>query len=236
MPKSRVRGKSSERIAKGILEKLGYEVLETNKMVTVDDARAFEVDILALNPEGEQYCVEVKSGQAGVSDIRQVFGNSELLNLNPLLVCKGFANKAAEAMAGKLQVEVINLSEHFILLGPEELEIIVSTAVENVLAKYGFYPLPDWEALQDKDWKLIQTIAEAKNFQEAAEHLQLSVEELGQRIGELRNVGVFPKKGQSFTELKRHSRQLVYRYSLQRKLGGIEKQLKKIENFLSSQK
>jgi len=77
VPKPRVKGKSSERIARGILAKLDYEVIETNKIVTVDDARIFEVDIIARNSEDEVYCVEVKSGQAGVSDVRQVFGKGE---------------------------------------------------------------------------------------------------------------------------------------------------------------
>jgi predicted RecB family endonuclease len=72
MPASRVKGRSSERIARGVLERLGYKILETNKKITVDEAEAFEVDILALNPKGEKYCVEVKAGSASVSDIRQV--------------------------------------------------------------------------------------------------------------------------------------------------------------------
>ena len=61
MPASRVRRRSSERIARGVLERLGYKILETNKKITVDEAEAFEVDILALNPKGEKYCVEVKA-------------------------------------------------------------------------------------------------------------------------------------------------------------------------------
>ncbi|MFW6110561.1 MAG: YraN family protein [Thermoproteota archaeon] len=232
MPKPRVKGKSSERIARGILAKLGYEVIETNKIVTVDDARIFEVDIIARNSEDEVYCVEVKSGQAGVSDVRQVFGNSEILGLKPMLICKGFANEAAETMARELKVKMIRLTEHFILLEPEELEVIVSTAVQDILNKYGFYPIPHWNKIKEEDWNLISTISEAERFKEAAENASLSVKQLGQRIGDLRQVGIFPRKGQSFTDLKRHSRQLMYRYSIKRKLERIENRLKKIEEAL----
>lgn len=234
MPKPRVKGKSSERIARSILEKLGYTVLETNKMVTVDEARAFEVDILARNQEGEKYCVEVKAGQSGVSDIRQVFADSQFLGLKPMLICKGFANEAAKAMSRELQVKVIRLSQHFILLEPEELEVVVRTGVQDVLNQYGFYPLPPWEAIEEEDWKMIHSIAEAKSFQEAAELLQLTVEKLGKRIGDLRDSEVFPRKGQSFTDLKRHSRQLLHRYSLERRLKKIENRLKRIEESISN--
>jgi len=36
MPASRIKGRSSERIARGVLERLGYTILETNKKITVD--------------------------------------------------------------------------------------------------------------------------------------------------------------------------------------------------------
>ncbi|MDH5460893.1 MAG: LysR family transcriptional regulator [Candidatus Bathyarchaeota archaeon] len=232
MPVSRVRGRSSERIARGILERLGYKILETNKKITVDEAEAFEVDILALNPKGEKYCVEVKAGSASVSDIRQVFADSEILGLKPLLVCKGFADEAAEAVAKELKVELVRLSEYYILLEPEELEVIVRTAVQDVLDSYGFYPLPAWRAVEEEDLELMEKIAETEDFTEAAKSLHLSTEELGQRIGRLRQKGVFPQRGQDFTALKRHSQQIIHRYALFRRLDEIEKRLKRIEESL----
>jgi predicted RecB family endonuclease len=232
MPKPRVRGRSSERIAKGILEKLGYEILETNKTVTVDEAKAFEVDILAINSEREKCCAEVKAGQAGVSDVRQVFADSKLLGLKPILICKGFANEAAEAVARELQVRMIRLSEYYILLEPEELEIIVRTAVQDVLDEYGFYPLPPWEAIRDDDWKVMESIAGAESFQEAAQLLSLSVEELGQKIGTLRDHEVFPRREQDFADLKRYSQQLIQRCSLKKRIETIENLLRKIEEYI----
>ncbi len=156
MPSSRVKGRSSERIAKGILERLGYKILEKNKKITVDEAEAFEVDLLAVSPKGEKCCVEVKAGSASVSDIRQVFTNSEILGLKPLLVCKGFADEASEAVAAELDVEVIRLSEHYLLLEPEELEVILRTAIRDVLDSYGFYPLPTWKEIGGQDLEVVE--------------------------------------------------------------------------------
>ena len=232
MPASKVKGRSSERIARGILERLGYKILETNKKILVDDAEAFEVDILTLNPKGERCCVEVKAGSASVSDIRQVFADSQILKLKPLLVCKGFADEAAEVVARELDVEVIRLSEHYILLEPEELEVIVRTAVQSVLDSYGFYPLPAWREIGEEDLELMEKIARADNFTEAAESLDLSVEELGQKIGKLREKGVFPQRGQEFAALKRHSQQIIHRYTLFNRLDEIEKLIKRIEESL----
>lgn len=234
MPASKVRGRSSERIARGVLERLGYKILETNKKITVDEAEAFEVDILALSPKGERYCVEVKAGSASVSDIRQVFADSKILNLKPLLVCKGFADEAAEAVARELDVEVVRLSEYYVLLEPEELEVILRTAVRDVLDSYGFYPLPAWREIDEEDMEVVEKITEAEDFTEAAKSLDLSTEELGQRIGKLREKGIFPLRGQDFAALKRHSQQIIHRYALLHRLDEIEKRLKRIEESLHS--
>jgi len=228
VPKPRVKGTSSERIARGVLERLGYKILETNKIVVVDKAEAFEVDIVALSPEGEKYCVEVKAGRAGVSDVRQVFADSKVLGLKPILVCKGFADEAAEAVSKELDVRMIKLSEFYVLLEPEELEVVVRSAMRDVLDEYGLYPLPLWEAIKEEDWRVIEGIAEAENFEEAAQHLHLSVEELGHRIGDLRKKGIFPEKGQTFADIKWHSQQLIQRHSVIRRLDKIENRLRKL--------
>jgi len=227
-----VKGRSSERIARGILERLGYKILETNKTVVVDQSEAFEVDILAQSPEGEKYCVEVKAGKAGVSDVRRIYADSKILGLKPMLVCKGFADEAAEAVANKLGVKMIELSEYYVLLEPEELEVVVRTAIQEVLGEYGFYPLPPWEKIGENEWKLIKAITRSENFEEAAQLLNLSVEDLGKKIGLLRRDGIFPQRGQDFNDLRRHAQQLIQRYSLMLRLEEIENRLKKIEESL----
>lgn len=234
MPASKVRGRSSERIARGVLERLGYSILDTNKKIIVDETEAFEVDILALSPKEEKCCAEVKAGSASVSDIRRVFAESEILELKPLLVCKGFANEAAEAVARELNVEVVRLSEYYILLEPEELEVIVRTAVQDVLDDYGFYPLPSWKDIGKEDLELVERIADAEDFAEAARSLHLDTKELGQTIGKLRKKGVFPHRSQDFTALKRHSQQIIHRYALLRRLDEVEKRLKRMEETLRS--
>jgi predicted RecB family endonuclease len=154
--------------------------------------------------------------------------------LKPLLVCKGFADEAAEAVAKELKVELVRLSEYYILLEPEELEVIVRTAVQDVLDSYGFYPLPAWRAIEDESLKLMEKIAEAEDFTDVAKSLHLSTEELGQKIGKLRQKGVFPQRGQDFEALKRHSQQISHRYALLHRLDDIEKRLKRIEETLRS--
>lgn len=236
MSKSRARGRSSERIARGILERLGYKILETNKKVFIEGAEAFEVDIIALNPEGEKCCVEVKAGSAAVSNIRDAYANSEVLGFKPLIICKGPADSAAEAVAKELKVDVISLSDYYVLSEPEELEIILRDAIRGILNEYGFYPLPSWEGILNKDLKVVAALAEAANFSEAAESLGLSVNELGGRLGELREKGILPRQEQSFKALKAFSQQLLSRLALIRRLDRIEARLKRIEKALSSQK
>lgn len=238
MPKSRsrARGRSSERIARGILKRLGYKILETNKKVLIEGAEAFEVDMIALNPEGEKYCVEVKAGTAAVSDIRDSYANSEVLGLRPLIICKGLADSAAEAVAKELKVDVISLRDYHVLLEAEELEIIVRDAVRGILNEYGFYPLPPWERLLDKDIKLVTSLAEADDFKEAAESLGLDVDELGKNVGRLREKGILPRQERSFKALKAFSQQLLNRLTLIRRLDRIEGRVKRIEKALATKK
>ncbi len=232
VPSPKTRGRSSERIARGILEKLGYKILETNKTIVLDQSEAFEVDILAISPEGEKYCVEVKAGKAGVSDVRKVYADSKILGLEPMLICKGFSDEAAEAVAKKLGVKMIELSEYYILLEPEELEVVVRTAMQDVLREYGFYPLPSWETIGKNEWKVIEALAQSESFKEAAKILNLSVEELGKEIGVLRNSGLFPRTGQNFKNLRRYAQRLIQRYSLVQRLEEIENRLEAIEKSL----
>jgi len=225
---SGIRGRSSERIAQEVLEELGYKILETNWRVVVDGAEAFEVDILAVSSEGEEYCVEVKAGRASVSDVRQVFADSRVLDMKPLLISKGYSDEAAEALAKEFGVEMIKLNEYYLLLEPEELEIIMRKAIRDILDEYGFYPLPPQSVIMEEDWRLIQAVAEAEDFERAAETLKLNPEELGERIGEMRSREIFPRRSQAFSELKRCARQLSQRYSVVQRLNLIEKRLREI--------
>ncbi|MEM4468981.1 MAG: YraN family protein, partial [Candidatus Nezhaarchaeales archaeon] len=107
---------SSERVAIGILERMGFKVLDTRKKIVKDGVEVGEVDIVASNPEGEVYAVEVKAGKASVSDIRQAYTGALLLGMRPMVICKGFADAAAETVARELNVKVLTIPEYYILL------------------------------------------------------------------------------------------------------------------------
>ena len=51
---------------------------------------------------------------------------------------------------------MIKLSEYYVLLEPEELEVVVRSAMQDVLDEYGLYPVPLWEAIEEEDWRLIR--------------------------------------------------------------------------------
>ena len=233
MPSGALRGRSSERIARGVLIELGYEILETNKMVSLNGEDAFEVDIIALGPDGGEFCVEVKAGEVGVSDVRHAYANGEVLGMRSALVSKGFVNEAARALAEELGVELIRLSEFYVLLEPEELEVVVKTALMGVLNEYGLFPLPSWNMVSD-EWDVIRAFAEASSFEEAAEILQMDVSDVGQKLGEMRDRGIYPSGGQSFTELRRHSQQIISRHSIQRRLEAIEKEIKYLRRLVEN--
>ena len=69
---------------------------------------------------------------------------------------------------------MIKLSEYYVLLEPEELEVVVRSAMQDVLDEYGLYPVPLCEAIEEEDWRLIGGITEAENFEEAAQYLHLA--------------------------------------------------------------
>ncbi|NIN52704.1 MAG: recombinase RecB [Nitrososphaeria archaeon] len=232
MAGSKVRGQSSERIARTVLTRLGFEILETNKRVVIEGSEAFEVDIIAVSPDGEKYCVEVKSGLGSVSDMRQVYADSKVLDLKPMMVCKGLADDAAAVIARELGVKVVPLSEYYLLLEPEELEVILRNTVQEVLNEYGFYPLPTLESLKEEEFMVIKEIANASSFADAAKALDMSIDDLGHKIGELRAKRTFPRQQQSFEAMKRFSENLVNRYHLLHRLEIIEKCLKRIEEKL----
>lgn len=227
MMKSKVKGESSERIAEEVLRKLGYEILEKNKKVTLNEAEVFEVDFIVEGSSGVKYSVEVKSGRASVSDLRQIYANSRILDLHPLIVCKGLADEAASAVAGELDVKVIRFSEHYLLLDPEELEMVVRSAVRSVLSEYGFHPLPRWDEIERDDWRIVEEVAGGANISEVAETLDLKLESLGKRLGEMRKRGILPRRPQDFRALKSYCQQIINRYDIFSRLERIEKKLEK---------
>lgn len=226
--KSSVKGRSSERIAEEILKRLGYEILEKNKKVTLGKAEAFEIDFIVRDSKGVEYAVDVKAGKASVSDLRQIYADSEMLDRQPLIVCKGLADEAAKAVAGELGVKALTFSAHYILLEPEELETIVRSAVRDVLGEYGFYPLPPQDMIGRSDLKIIRKVAMSASIDEAAKALDLETESLGRRLGEMRRKEMLPRRPQDYSALRKFCQQITYRYDILGRLDRIEKKLKGI--------
>ncbi len=131
--KGKRRWLASERIAFRLLEERGYEILETHRKVVVEGVEVGEVDAVARGPDGSLYAVEVKAGRLDVHGVRQAYANAVVLGYKPLVVCKGFADDAAQKLAEKLGVEVIELEDVF-LVDAEELEDIVRGAAAEAVA------------------------------------------------------------------------------------------------------
>lgn len=221
---SKVKGLSSERIAKRLLESRGFHILSTKHIIKEGKEKVAEVDILAEDSHGERYAVEVKAGKGDINSIRQAFANAKLCGYKPLLICKGYADDAARKAAVKLDVKVVELSEYYLLLEPEELESIIKKCVEEVFETHGF--LPYSAEVDDRDRKLLKAISTAKNFDEAAEQLNMKQKDFGKKIEDLTTRGILPKRSLSFRDLKRCSSSILARSEIISKLNEIEKRLK----------
>ncbi len=221
---SKVKGLSSERIAKRLLESRGFHILSTNHAIMEGDEKVAEVDIIAEDANSERYAVEVKAGKADVNSIRRAYANAKLCEYKPMLICKGYADDAVQKAALKLDVKVVELSEYYLLLEPEELESIIKKCVEEVFETHGF--LPYSAEIDDKDRKLLKVISTARNFDEAAEQIKINRKQLGKKIEDLTIRGILPKRSLSFRDLKRCSSSILARSEIMSKLNKIERRLK----------
>lgn len=221
---SKVKGLSSERIAKRLLESRGFHILSAKHEIMEGKQKIAEVDILAEDSNGDIYAVEVKSGKGDLNSIRQTYGNAKLSGYKPMLICKGFADEAARKVASKLDVKVIELNEYYLLLEPEELENIVKKCVEEVFETHGF--LPYSAELNEKDREILRVISVSKDFDEVAEKLKLNRKEFGKKIEDLTKRGILPSRSLSFRDLKRCCTSILARFEIILKLNKIEERLK----------
>jgi len=221
---SKMKGLSSERIAKRLLESRGFNIISTKHVIKEDDEKVAEVDIVAEDPNGERYAVEVKAGKGDQNSIRQAYANAELCGYKPLLICKGYADDAVRKAALKLDVKVVELNEYYLLLEPEELESIIKKCVEEVFETHGF--LPYSAEINEKDRIILKAISTAKNFDDTAEKVKINRKELGKKIDDLTTRGILPKRSLSFRDLKRCSSSILARSEILSRLNEIEKRLK----------
>ena len=224
---SKIKGLSAERIATRLLESQGFRILSTNFDIMDAEEKVAEIDIIAKDDDENTYAVEVKAGNGDVNAIRQTYGNAKLAGYKPLLICKGFSDESARRAAEKLQVTVLELSEYHLILEPEELEHIVKKCVEEVFETHGF--LPYTVALEEKDKELLRLISISSRFNEVADKLNISEKMLGQRIQDVTNRGILPKRSLSFRDLKQTASSILSRHAILEKLDRIEQLLSKEE-------
>ncbi|MFQ6124942.1 MAG: hypothetical protein ACE5R6_10125 [Candidatus Heimdallarchaeota archaeon] len=226
---------SRERIACYILEGiLGFKTIETSKDLILSDQKVSEIDFIMESPEGELYAVEVK-GLVSVGGLRQAYLNAELLGkpYKPLVICKDFSDKAAKELADQLKIRIVKLSDYFLLLGPEELELIVRGAMREILAEFGFRQIPDIAEVSEDDVRILEALAGAKDFETVARHLDMKENELGGRLGTLRAIGLLPRESHKFQGLQRHARFALSRLRIERVLMTLETKLTRVEEQLN---
>jgi len=221
---SKVKGLSSERIAKRLLESRGFHILSTKHAIMEGKQKIAEIDILMEDSNGDRYAVEVKSGKGDVNSIRQTYGNAKLSRYKPMLICKGFADDAARKVAAKLDVKVVELSEYYLLLEPEELESIVKKCVEEVFETHGF--LPYAADIDEKDREILRVISVSKDIDEVTDKLKINRNEFGKKIDDLTKRGILPSRSLSFRDLKRCCTSVLARFEIILKLNKIEERFK----------
>ena len=97
-----------------MLKGKGFTILATHYKIKSQGEGIAEIDIVA-EKEGESYAVEVKSGKASLTAIRQAYANAHVAGYKPLLICKK-TDIATKEAAKTLGVEVMTFSEYHLLL------------------------------------------------------------------------------------------------------------------------
>ncbi|MEM2050088.1 MAG: YraN family protein [Thermoproteota archaeon] len=224
------KGLDAEDVAVTILEKLGYTVLEKRKPIIVGGVKVAEIDLIARDQEGDILAVEVKSGKASVTDVRQVFSNSKLLKVKPLLVCKGFSDASALSLASELGVRFILLPEYYLLTFEDFKE--VSREIINDLLM--LYLSTEAQEISNEEEKIVEAVASSSSFTEASGRLNVSEEELGRMVS---SMSVFrPWDKQSFSQLRLRAMLVKNRLKEKRLIENIERKLDTLEKKINDLK
>ncbi len=227
------RGISSERIAKSILKKMGFQILEKNKKIVLNGTQVFEVDLIAKDESGDVYCVEVKAGRIGVSDVRQAYANSMVLKLKPLIICKGYADKATEVLAEELKVKVFLFPDYYYLIEPEDLDYIVREALRDVLEEYGLVSLAVFENITRKELKILKALSEKETFDKCAKSLNISLEKLGEHLSLMREKGIL-RKTEGYEGMKKQAKRVLFFMEMVNAFKSIQKNIKSIQKRLEA--
>lgn len=182
-----MRGRASVEIAKRVLEKRGYTVIDENASIRLNGLEVGEVDLLARGPSGELLAVEVKAGGIGVSELKQLYVNALILNAKPVAVARS-ASDEARALASRLGIELVELSD-LLTVDEEELYNVVKSAVEDALFEL-LTALP--AVSDDRIARLLEAVAQGETLEQAARIMGLETGELEKSLGELRRSGLLP--------------------------------------------
>ncbi|MFP3283308.1 MAG: YraN family protein [Nitrososphaeria archaeon] len=200
MPSGEERWRSSERIAARILEDAGFIILEEHHRIMVDGVEVGEVDLVAER-DGRRYAVEVKAGRLDVGGIRQAYVNAGLMGAEPLVVCKGFSDSSAEALAGELGIGVLRMSDLFIV-EQEELEALIREVMEDALGELVSFLASDAMPSED-DRRILRAIAGTGDIVEAAGELGMEIGGLARAIEDMRSRGVLPRWARKYGSVRR---------------------------------
>lgn len=182
-----MRGRASVEIAKRVLEKRGYTVIDENARIRLNGLEVGEIDLLARGPSGELLAVEVKAGGIGVSELKQLYVNALILNAKPVAVARS-ASDEARALASRLGIELVELSD-LLTVDEEELYNVVKSAVEDALFEL-LTALP--AVSDDRIARLLEAVVQGENLEQAARIMGLETGELEKSLGELRRSGLLP--------------------------------------------
>jgi len=227
------KGLGAEDVAVSILEKLGYTVLEKRKPVIVGGVKVAEIDLVARDQEGNVLAVEVKSGKASVTDVRQAFSNSKLLKVKPLLVCRGFSDASAASLASELGVRYVLLPEYY-LFTFEDFKEVSKEIINDLLTTYLSL---DVEEISSEEERIVEAIASSNSFTEASAKLNISEEELGKMVSDASVFRAGDKQG--FSQLKLTALLVKNRLNSKRRIESIERKLDALErkvDFLRDKK
>ncbi len=191
--------KSSLTAAKAALRSEGFEIVGEKIPVRVGGHEVSDVDLLARK-FNNLYAVEVKSGRLDVGGVRQAYVNALLLKAIPMVVCRGFSDPSARALAEELGVHVIEL-EDLLISDPEELRAMIREEVRSAMMEVlpGILRPPQ---LSEDDVKVLRAISESMDFLDASERLKLQPEEFGRVLGKMRKEGKLPRWTRDYSQVR----------------------------------
>lgn len=198
--------RSSMSIAKAALRSRGFEIIGERVPVKIGGYEVSDVDLIAKK-DGQTYAIEVKNGRADVGGIRQAYVNALLIKAKPLMVCRGFSDSSAEALARELGIGVIELDD-LLISDPEELRSIIREEVRRAMMEV----LPSVlnpPNLGLRDIKILRAVAEADSFMEAAKLLGFDEKKLGKEMKRLRSEGKLPRWLRDYSELREWTISLI---------------------------